>query len=123
MSNEGTPVKVPPTSRRRMMPPTPQQSSHSFIEDMQWQIAMEVQGSSWNGRERTVIARMEQYLNESDCMKLKIEDLELLLGPENSEVNLRSFLRNVSRRTGRIFEIFNTKEKKRALSCKQRAMA
>ena len=25
MSYEGTPVKAPPTSRRRMMPPTPQQ--------------------------------------------------------------------------------------------------
>ena len=34
-----------------------------------------------------------QYLNESDCMKLEIEELELQLGPEDSEVNLRHILR------------------------------
>ena len=56
---------------------------------MQWQSEMEIQGSSWNARERTVIARMEQYLNASDCMKLEIEELELPLGPEDSEVTLR----------------------------------
>ena len=70
---------------------------------------MEVQGSSWNVRERTVIARMEQYLNASDCMKLEIEELELLPGPEDAEVNLRYILRNATRRGGRMFEIFNTK--------------
>ena len=31
VSYEGTPVKTPPTSRRRMMPPTPEQSSQSWI--------------------------------------------------------------------------------------------
>ena len=67
-----------------MMPPTPQQSSHSLFEGMQWQTEMEPQGSSWTARERGVIARMEKYLNESDCMKLKIEELELLLGPEDA---------------------------------------
>ena len=85
MSYEGTPVKAPPTSRRMLMPPTPQQSSHSSMEVMQWQTEMEVQGSSWAARERLVIANMEQYLNESDCMKLEIEALELPLGPEDSE--------------------------------------
>ena len=79
MSYEGTPVKAPPIARRRMMPPTPQQSSHSFIEDMQWQTEMEVQGSSWTARERAVIARMDQYLNTGVCMKLELEELELLL--------------------------------------------
>ena len=34
MSYEGTPVKARPNTRRRMMPPTPQQSSHSLIEEM-----------------------------------------------------------------------------------------
>ena len=38
---------------------------------------------------RTVIAKMEQYLKESDNMKEEIEELELLLGPEDSEVDLR----------------------------------
>ena len=71
---------------------------------------MKGQGSSWNAHERTVIARMEQYLNASDCVKLEIEELELLLGPEDSEVNLRSFLADASRRCGRIFEVVSTKK-------------
>ena len=54
---------------------------------------MEIQGSSWKTRERTVIARMEQYLHVNDCMKLEIEELELPLGPEDSEVTLRYILR------------------------------
>ena len=33
-----------------------------------------------------------------NCMKLEIEELELLLGPEDSEVNLRNILKNASRR-------------------------
>ena len=65
-----------------------------------------------NAREKTVFARMEQYLNASECMKLEIEVLELPLGPEDSEVNLRKILRNASRRSGRIFEIFSSKGKK-----------
>ena len=85
MSYEGTPVKAPPTSRR-MMPPTPQQSSYSSIEATEWQTEMEDQGSGWNARERTVIANMEQYLNDSDYLKLEIEELELPHGPEDSEV-------------------------------------
>ena len=56
--------------------------------------------------DRTVIAKMEQYLNESDNMKVEIEELELLLGPEDSEVDLRSILMNAKRKKDRrIFEI------------------
>ena len=72
---------------------------------------MEVQGSSWSARERTVTARLENYLNKEDCLKFDIEELELLTGPEDSEVNLRYLLMKASRRSGRIFEIFSTKEK------------
>ena len=97
------------------MPPTPQQSSHWSIEDVQWQTEMEVQESSRNAREGKVTARMEQYLNARDCMKLEIKELELQLGPEGSEVNLRYILRNASRKGGRIFEIFNTKEEREHL--------
>ena len=93
------------------MPPTPQESSHSSIEVVQWQIEMEDQGSAWNACDRTVIAKMEKYLNESDCIKLAIEKLELLLGSEDSEVNLRLILRTASRRGSRTFEIFSSKEK------------
>ena len=68
-------------------------------------------GSGWNARDRTVIAKMEKYLNKSGCMKLGMEELELLLGREDSEVNLRHVLEDASRWCGRIFEIFNSKEK------------
>ena len=92
MSHEGSPVKAPPSTRRRVMPPTPQQSSHSSTDELQWQTEVEVQGSSWSAHERTVIARMEKCLNDSDCMKLEIEKVELLMGPKDSEVNLRYIL-------------------------------
>ena len=39
------------------------------------------------------------------ALLLKIKELELLLGPQDSEVHLRKILRNASRRGGRIFEI------------------
>ena len=110
MSYEGTPEKAPPAARRRMMPPTPQQSSYSSIEGMQRQTEMEDQGCGWTAHDRTVIAKMEKYLNESDCLKLEIDQLELLLGPQDSEDNLSHILRNARRRGG-IFEIFNSKEK------------
>ena len=109
VSHEETPVKAPPTSRRRMMPLTPQQGSHSSVEAMQWQNEMEVQGSSWNARERTVIARMEQNVNESDSMKVEVEELEVLLGPEDSEVDLRHILMYARKKQDRkIFEIFSS---------------
>ena len=72
---------------------------------------MEAQGSIWSDRERTVIARMENYLDKSDDMKLEIEVLELLMGPEDSELNLMSFLTHARRNGSRILEIFSTKEK------------
>ena len=60
---------------------------------MQWQTEMEDEenGSSekacegqhrWNASVRAVIARMEQHLNKSDSMRVEIEELESLLGPE-----------------------------------------
>ena len=66
-----------------MMPPTPLQSSHSSIEERQWQIQV---------ADRTVIARTKQYLEKSDSMKVEVEELESLLGPEDSEVDFRRIL-------------------------------
>ena len=43
---------------------------------------------------RTIIAKMEQYLNEGDIVKVEFEKLELLLGPEDSEVDFRCILMN-----------------------------
>ena len=44
-------------------------------------------------------------------MKLEIEELELLMDPEDSEVNLRYLLTHARKRSSRIFEIISTKEK------------
>ena len=53
----------------------------------------------WTARDRTVVARMEQYLNESDSMKVEIEELEhCLLGSEVSEVDLRHIVMKCKKR-------------------------
>ena len=38
-----------------------------------------MEDQSWSARDRTVNARMEQYPEESDSMKVKVEELESLL--------------------------------------------
>ena len=45
MSYEGTPVKAPPTPRRRMMPPSPEQISFSSKDKSQWQADLKAQRS------------------------------------------------------------------------------
>ena len=66
--HEGTPVKATPASRRKVVPPTPRQSSHSSIETAQWQAEVEDRESGcrekesegqrrWNPRVRTVNAK------------------------------------------------------------------
>ena len=45
MNYDGTAVKAPPASSRKIKPPTPQQSSQSSIEAMQWQTEVEDQES------------------------------------------------------------------------------
>ena len=121
MNYEGTPVKAPPASRRKIMPHTPQQSLQPSIEAMHLQTEEEDQESCscemefegehrWTARDRTVIARMEQYLNKNDNMKVEIEELEFLLGPEDPEVHLRHILRYARKKKGgRIFEVFSSK--------------
>ena len=48
---------------------------------------------------------MENHLDKSDDMKLEIEELELLMDPEDSEVNLRCILTHARRRGSRIFDV------------------
>ena len=52
-------------------------------------------------RDRTIVAKMEQHLNEGDNMKVEIEELELLLGSEESEVDLKFIVMNATRKQGR----------------------
>ena len=92
MSYEGTPVKAPPSTRRRMMPPTPQQIWLFSTDESQWQADLEAQRSIWSTRERRVIAAIEKFLDKSDDMKVEIEALELLMDQEDADVCLRYVL-------------------------------
>ena len=72
MGYEGSPVKAPPNTRRRMMPPTQQQISHSSTDEIQWQEKLEAQ-SLWSIQERRMMAAMENYLG-TVCDK-KVTDI------------------------------------------------
>ena len=86
-----------------MMPSTPQQSPRSF--ERQWHIE---EDQIWNARDRTVIAKMEQYLGKSDSMNVEVEELESLLGPEDSKVDYRRILKEARNKQGCvIFETFS----------------
>ena len=94
-----------------MMPPTPQQISHSSTDESQWQEELAAQ-SIWSIQDRRrVIEAMEKYLQKGDDMKAEIEALELLMDPEDSEVCLRYNLTHARRRGSRIFDIFSAKKK------------
>ena len=67
------------------MQPTPRQNSQSSLEVEQGQF--EVEDQTWSARDRIVIARTKQYLEESQS--LKVEELESLLGPDDSDVDFR----------------------------------
>ena len=65
----GSSAKAFPPSRRRMMPLTPFQRSHSLYEERQRQI--EVEDQIWSARDRTVIAQIKQYLEENYSMRVE----------------------------------------------------
>ena len=70
---EGSQVKAPPLSRRRMTPPTLVQNSYtSFVRDHE---RYEVEGRGWNARERTIIARTKQFLERRHIVKVQVEAL------------------------------------------------
>ena len=73
-----------------MMPPTPSQNSYSSLEEEQGHF--NVVDQMWSARDRTIIAKTNQYLEESKSLKLEIEELESLLGPEDSYVDFRQIL-------------------------------
>ena len=70
----------------------------SSIEERQWQIEMD---QIWNARDRTVFARTEQHFGKSDSMKVEVEELKSLLGPEDSEVDFRRILGNEEQKGSR----------------------
>ena len=74
---------------------------------------MEVQGSSWSAREKKV---------KHDNVKVEVEELEPMVSPEDSEVNLKYILMNASRRSRKSIRDPQHERKKGALSCKHSAL-
>ena len=83
-------MKAPPLSRRRTMPPAPLQNSYSSFEEEQGNF--EVEEQTWSARDRTIIAKTNQYLEERKSSKVEIEELESLLGPDDKDVDVRRIL-------------------------------
>ena len=74
MNFDGAPVKAPPTSRRKIMPPTPQQSPQPPLEGTALQMEVEDQefGACGEGerrrtaRDRMFIAKVERAVPERE---------------------------------------------------------
>ena len=88
---DGSQVKALPLSRRRIMPPTPRQNSHSSLEGEQGHF--EVEDQIWSVRYRTVIARMKQYLEENKSWKVGVEELESFAGSRGLGCGFQTSLR------------------------------
>ena len=58
MRHESSQVKPPPLSRRRVIPPTPMQSSYSSFEEEQ--VRSEVEDQIWSAHDRAVVARTKR---------------------------------------------------------------
>ena len=102
MNYEGTTVKAPPCPERRMRTPLPQQSSSSTREEE----------SQCSAQERTASARMEQYVNNSECIQLDIDEVEeYSLGPEYADIDVKQISRKATREDRNIFEVFKVEEK------------
>ena len=99
MNCDETPLKAQSASRKRIMSPTPQQSPQPPLEGMprqRWRtrilaLVKKFMRASSRGR---CAAKLEQYLNDSGNVKVEIEELELLLGPEDLQVDLKYILMN-----------------------------
>ena len=70
-----------------MMPPTPLQNSYSALDEEHRHF--EVEDQIWSARDRTVTARTKQYMEESGSLKVEVEELESLLGPDDLDVDFR----------------------------------
>ena len=82
MGYEGSPVKATPYTRRRMLPPTPQQISHSSPDESRsWK-----RKASGAFRKEGFWRQWKNYLDKSDDIKVEIKALELLMDPDDSEV-------------------------------------
>ena len=73
-----------------MMLPTPLQNSNDTFEEEQGHFGVEDQ--IWSARDRTVVAKTKQYLEESKSVKVEVEELESLLDPDDIDVDFRRII-------------------------------
>ena len=65
--------------------------------------------TKWKAGDGVREKERRQYLEESESAKVEVEELESLLGPDDSEVNFRRIMREARDDRGRkIFGIFET---------------
>ena len=103
MRYESSQVQAPQMSRRKMMPPTPLQNSYTSSE--REQVRYEEEGRGWNARERAIIKRTKQYLERSFSVKVRVEELEGLLGADDIDADFRRILKEARDEKGcAIFE-------------------
>ena len=63
----------------------------------------------WSARERTIIAKTKQYLEESYSVEVEVEELEDMLGPEDVDVDFTRIMREATDERGRkIVETFSS---------------
>ena len=68
-----------------------------------------MEDQTWSARDRTVIAKNETVLEESESLKVEVEELESLLGPDDTDVDFRRILEEAGDEKGcAIFETFST---------------
>ena len=92
-----------------MTPPTPLQNWYTSFEREQG--SYEGEGRGWSARERTNIARTKQCLERSYSAKVRVEELEDPLGPEDVDVDFRRILKEARDERGRkIFETFSSND-------------
>ena len=70
----------------------------------------------WSFSERNVIAAITNSLESCIDIRVEIKTLERLMEPGEAEVCLRYILKHATRRGSNIFQLFDTKEKKRTIS-------
>ena len=119
------------------LPTLVQNSYTSFVRDHG---RYEEEGRGWNARETTIIATTKQFLERSFSVKVRVKELEGLLGPEDVDVDLRRILKEARDERGRknhevspryvmkhatfggsnIFQLFDTSEKPNHLVASRR---
>ena len=89
------------------MPPTLLQNSHSSFGGEQGHF--EVEDQMWSARDRTINAKTKQYLEERKSLKVNIEELESLLGPDDTDVDFRRILEEARDKKGcAVFDTFSS---------------